>query len=62
MMPKVMSTAQLETAYDALAEALDEVRPEQRPLYLAKLTLALANFLDDVEKVAQAIAAAKRDL
>lgn len=62
MMPKGLTTAQLEDVYDRMAEALDAVPPDQRLLFLAKLSLALANLLGDPDKVAQALEAARRDL
>lgn len=62
MLPKNLTTAELETVYDQLAEALDAVPREQRVLFLTKLSLALANLLGDPAQVRQAIEAAKRDL
>ncbi len=37
-----MTQDDLETVYEAMAEALDEVGPEHSALYLAKLALGLA--------------------
>jgi len=62
MIPKILTTAQLETVYDLLAEALDAVPETQRLLYLAKLSLALANLVGDPGKVASAVVASQRDL
>ncbi|MCM2562079.1 hypothetical protein M8756_07920 [Lutimaribacter sp. EGI FJ00015] len=39
---------ELEKIYDALAEAVDAVGPDQSELYLAKLALALAERLGDL--------------
>ena len=62
MMPKLLSTAGLEGVYDRLAETLDEVPAEKRVLFLAKLSLALANLLGDPAQFATALEAARRDL
>jgi hypothetical protein len=62
MMPKRLTTTQLEDVYDRLAEALDAVPPARRELFLAKLALALANLLGDPAQVAEALEAAARDL
>jgi len=40
----------LEAVYDALAEGIDAVGPEQSELYLAKVALALAERLGDAEE------------
>ena len=62
MLPKRLPTPALEDAYDQLADALDAVPAERRVLFLAKLSLALANLLDDPEGFTAALAAARRDL
>ena len=62
MLPKRLSTAGLEEVYDRLAEALDALPAEKRVLFLAKLSLALANLLGDPQAFAAALAAARRDL
>ena len=46
----------------SLAEALDEVPPDRRVLFLAKLALALANLLDNPAEFTAALEAARRDL
>jgi hypothetical protein len=62
MLPKRLSTPALEDAYDRLAEALDDVPPDRRVLFLAKLALALANLLDNPGEFTAALEAARRDL
>ena len=62
MLPKRLSTPALEDAYDRLAETLDEVPPDRRVLFLAKLALALANLLDNPAEFTAALEAARRDL
>mgnify|MGYP000172616337 CR=1 FL=1 len=47
-----------ERLYDALAEMLDRVGPEQESLYLTKLALLLANAVEDEAAVNQALRAA----
>ncbi len=61
MIPKRLDNPQLEAAFDQLAEAIDAAGP-QRELFLAKLALILANQLADPRQLAEAIAAALRDL
>lgn len=62
MLPKRLDTAGLEEVYDRLAEALDAVPADKRVLFLAKLSLALANLLGDAAGFAAALEAARRDL
>ncbi|NOG71748.1 hypothetical protein [Roseicella sp. DB1501] len=62
MLPKRLSAAGLEEVYDRLAETLDALPEERRPLFLAKLSLALANLAEDPAEVMAALAAAARDL
>ncbi|MEN0073413.1 MAG: hypothetical protein AAGC69_03465 [Paracraurococcus sp.] len=62
MLPKRLSTAGLEEVYDRLAETLDALPDERRLLFLAKLSLALANLVEDPAEVMAALAAAARDL
>ena len=52
----------LELAYDALADAIDRVGPEQEALFLAKLALALAHRLDYPSEVVACIEIAVQDL
>lgn len=62
MMPKLLSTPDLERVYDLIADAIDAAPDAKRSLMLAKLALALANLVGDPAKVEEAIAAATRDL
>lgn len=62
MMPKNMTTAELERVYDLMAEGVDRAGADQAPLFLAKLAFALANRLGDGAAVERAIEAALRDL
>jgi hypothetical protein len=62
MMPKVLSTAELEQVYDLLAETIDATPSDKRPLMLTKLALALANMVGDPAKISVALAAAVKDL
>ncbi len=57
-----LSFGELERTFDLVAQAIDEVGPEQESLLLSKLALTLAHQLGDYDKVAQAVAIAKRDL
>jgi hypothetical protein len=57
-----MTQADLESVYEALAEQLDAIAAEKRPLYLAKLALLLANELGDAEKARGHIVAAAANL
>ena len=57
-----MSQHDLEAVYDALAEAIDVVGPEQSEIYLAKVALALAERLGDVEETLAAIRECKTGL
>jgi hypothetical protein len=62
MMPKILSTAELEQVYDLFAETIDATPEGKRALMLTKLALALANQVGDPEKIQAAVAAAARDL
>ncbi|MDR3468022.1 MAG: hypothetical protein P4M07_18980 [Xanthobacteraceae bacterium] len=62
MMPKILSTAELEQVYDLFAETIDATPEGMRPLMLTKLALALANLVGDPAKIQAAVAAAARDL
>ncbi len=57
-MTNELSQAELEEAYDLIAEAIDGVGPEDQSLFLAKLCLALANGARDVAAVRRAVAVA----
>jgi hypothetical protein len=57
-----LSIGGLESAYDALATAIDAVGEEKSELFLVKLALLAANRLGDEQLFAQLIASAQRDL
>jgi len=57
-----MTSADLETVYEALAEKLDAVDAGKRELYLAKLALLLAHELADADRVRQLIAEAANNI
>ena len=52
----------LETVYDALATAIDQVGPDKAQLFLVKLALLNANALADEDLFQQQITAALQDL
>lgn len=54
-MTNELSQAELEEAYDLIAEAIDKAGPKNESLFLAKLCLALANGARDVAAVRRAI-------
>ena len=56
-----MSRATLETFYEALAAAIDNVGPERETVFLAKLSLLLAHELADPDRAISCIAEAGRD-
>lgn len=58
----MMTPADLETVYEAMAEQLDAIDPGKRELFLAKLVLLLSNELADAERVRQRIAEAADNL
>jgi hypothetical protein len=62
MIPKRMSDAEIEQAYDLIADGVDAAGPEKAPLFLAKLALCLADLVADPALVAEAVACCARDL
>ena len=52
----------LETVYDALATAIDQVGPDKASLFLVKLALLNAQALGDAPQFQQHIATALQDL
>ena len=62
MITKKSSTADLEAAYDLIAEGIDRAGEEKARLFLAKLCLALANLVGDLAEVTRAVDAALKDL
>lgn len=59
---KSLPTADLETAYDLLAGAIDEAGPEKTALFLVKLALLNAHALGEADLFAGHVRAALRDL
>lgn len=57
-----MTSAELETIYEALAERLDATEAARREIYLAKLVLLLAQDLGDAARVRSRIAEAALNL
>lgn len=57
-----LSIADLESVYDALAQAIDRVPADRSPLFLTKLALLLAREVGDRERVTRAVEAALADL
>jgi len=62
MITKKLSTADIEAAYDLIAEGIDRAGEEKARLFLAKLSLALANLVGDLSEVTRAVDAALKDL
>ena len=62
MIPKNLTTAELERVYDLMAEGIDQAGADLAPLFLAKLAFALANLVGDGAVVERAIEVAMRDL
>lgn len=58
----MMTVAQLEAAWVALAEGIDQAGPEHERLFLAKLALLLAESSGDLQTLSRAIASALEDL
>lgn len=61
-MPTEMSDADFETAYELIAQALDQVPESEDKLFLTKLALFLARRTGNLEGLREAIAAARRNL
>lgn len=53
---------ELESVYDALAEAINQVGVEQESLFLTKLVLLLANQIGNQPQIEEAIKTALLDL
>ena len=62
MIEKKMTVIELEQIYDLIAEGIDKAGPDKMALFLAKLSLALANLSGDGKAVAGAVLSAGRDL
>jgi len=62
MLDKKLSTAAIEEIYDLIAAGIDQAGEANANLFLAKLSLALANLVGDAAQVTQAVEASLRDL
>ena len=62
MTAPALSIPDLETVYDALAQAIDQAGPDKAELFLVKLALLNANAVARPETVQQHIQAALQDL
>jgi hypothetical protein len=60
--PPGLSLGGLETVYDQLATAIDEVGPDKAQLFLVKLALLQAQAVGDEADFAKQLAVAKLDL
>jgi hypothetical protein len=58
----MMTDAEFEDFYESLAETLDSVIPEKRPLFLMKLALLLAKDSSQAERTMRCIAEANQNL
>ena len=61
-MKRQITEAELEQAFERIAEAVDRVGKEQEAEFLAKLCLALATQLPSIDPIAAAIMSAEEDL
>ena len=52
----------LEAFYAAMAEGIDRQGPDHSEMFLAKLSLLLAEVLDDQDRALQAVADAQRNM
>ena len=57
-----LTTAELETLFDDLAQAIDRIGPAQESLYLTKLVLLLAKDAAGLDAVRKAMATALMQL
>ncbi len=57
-----LSLPDLETVYDALAQAIDQAGPDKAQLFLVKLALLNANALGQATMFTDHVQAAPRDL
>ena len=62
MIEQRMSIAEIERVYDLIADGVGRAGPDKSELFLAKLSLALANLVGDTEAVENAVLAAGHDL
>jgi hypothetical protein len=61
-MDKRLSTAEIEAAYELIVDAIDRVGEARARLFLAKLSLGLANLVGDLDEITRAVDAALKDL
>ena len=61
-MKRTMSEADLERAYDLIAEAIDRAGPTRDSQFLARLSLALSAQLASLESLVEAIRVAEQDV
>jgi hypothetical protein len=61
-MQRVLSEADLERAYDLIAQAVDRAGTAHESAFLARLALALRVELASVDRLVEAIRAAEQDL
>lgn len=61
-MKRQITEAELEQAFESIAQAIDRVGRERETEFLAKLCLALATQLPSIDPIAQAIETAEQDL
>lgn len=61
-MNESMTPENFEHAYELLAQALDRAGPDRERLFLARLALALAHRMPDLDVFRQAVAIAESDL
>ena len=62
MLERRLSVSGLEEVYDLIAEGIDRAGSAKAKVFLAKLSLALANLLGDLPQVKHAVEASLRDL
>ena len=61
-MQRVLSEADLERAYDRVAQAVDRAGPARESAFLARLALALSAQLPSIDQVVEAIRAAEQEV
>jgi hypothetical protein len=61
-MQSLLSEADLERAYDLVAQAVDRAGPAREAAFLARLALALSAQLPSIEQVIEAIRAAEQEV
>ena len=61
-MQRVLSEADLERAYDLVAQAVDRAGPARESAFLARLALALSAQLPSIDQVVEAIRAAEQEV